>query len=671
MDDENLSVHDETTWHHATLVFPSPRGLTGTAAAALLEALRDQRFHFLRKQGGLRLRTATPVGSSLDRLVAAGVLGQWTIGIYEPEVTAFGGAVGIEIAHDLFCNHSRAVLANACQDEAKPSLDREQAVLLITTMLRAAKLDRFEMGDVWDRVAAVRPAPEFPSGAQREEALAAMQRLINADATRLDGSAANWTEQVAAFSQTGHALLALAKAGRLNRGLRAILAHHAIFTLNRAGVRATHQAALAWLAKQTLFADGQPDSAPPRCTPMTDTTTDLAALHANLVQQLTASGVLHSPRIIAAFHTVQRHRFLSGRDLAKAYADETIATKSDERGAMLSAISQPTIVATQLEQLDVQPGHKVLEAGAATGYNAALLAHLAAPGGHVWTIDVDQDLVDDATKNLAAAGVHNATALLGDGGAGLPEEAPYDRIIFTVGAGDIPVKVLDQLTPAGRLVLPIRLRGSISRSIAFERSPTSNVWQSASNKMATFLPLRGVCGDPVAVTHFGGEGQLRIETYTEQEIALEVLPSLLDESATVVYTDVKFRKGSTWEWLYLWLACVLPNGLSRMPGNRPGFKPHFFWGSMATFDKDSLAYLTLQEGTDDEGLFWQIGVIGHGSRGSSLANQTANTIEEWARERPAPPSFRMVLAEHRSTLKPSDPRFIIDKPACRIAVDWT
>ena len=75
--------------------------------------------------------------------------------------------------------------------------------------------------------------------------------------------------------------------------------------------------------------------------------------------------------MITVFHAVQRQRFLPGRDLAKAYSDETIVTKSDERGAMLYAISQPTIVATQLDQLGVQPGHKVLEAGAATGYNAA------------------------------------------------------------------------------------------------------------------------------------------------------------------------------------------------------------------------------------------------------------------------------------------------------------
>ncbi|MGW9398145.1 hypothetical protein [Streptomyces sp. NPDC055642] len=129
---------------------------------------------------------------------------------------------------------------------------------------------------------------------------------------------------------------------------------------------------------------------------------------------------------------------------------------------MNSSISVPSIVATQLEQLDAQPGHKVLEAEAATGYNAALLGKIVSPSGKVWTLDVDQDLVAGAGKHLAEAGVDNATAILADGAAGLPEHAPYDRIIFT-GAGDVPVRSLHQLAPGGRLVLPMRVLGIRSK----------------------------------------------------------------------------------------------------------------------------------------------------------------------------------------------------------------
>ncbi|MGX4693785.1 hypothetical protein [Streptomyces sp. JNUCC 63] len=101
----------------------------------------------------------------------------------------------------------------------------------------------------------------------------------------------------------------------------------------------------------------------------------------------------------------ERHRFLPGVDLQAACAEDAVPTKYDETGEMISCISAPSIIVTQLEQLGAEPGHKVLEAEAATGYNGSLLGQLVAPGGHVWTVDVDQDLVDDARKNLAQAGV--------------------------------------------------------------------------------------------------------------------------------------------------------------------------------------------------------------------------------------------------------------------------
>ncbi len=116
---------------------------------------------------------------------------------------------------------------------------------------------------------------------------------------------------------------------------------------------------------------------------------------------------------------------------------------------MISCISAPSIVATQLEQLDALSGHKILEAGAATGYNAALLGHMAAPGGHVWTVDVDQDLVNNAASHLAAASAENMTVRLAGGAAGPFEYGPYDWIQFTIGAGDIPPRSWSSSLPAG------------------------------------------------------------------------------------------------------------------------------------------------------------------------------------------------------------------------------
>jgi protein-L-isoaspartate(D-aspartate) O-methyltransferase len=677
MDDENVPITAEKDWWHASVAFPGG-AVSPEAAHALLCSLHDQRFHFLRKDGGLRLRTERPADDLLDSLVATQQATGWVGGIYEPETEAFGGPDGMTVAHDVFCADSPGALAGTGSPGA-----RERCVLLLSAMIRLAGLDPFEAGDVWAKLGALRPPVSPPTGPARERALTAMRRLMNADAARRPDAEPRWAERVAAFEDVGRQLRQLATDGRLMRGLRAVLAHHAIFAFNRAGVSPGEQAATAWLGRQVAFTTGQAaevsarrSSAADPDLARTETTvtpvTGPTELREAFVNRLVAGGRLRTPAIIHAFRNTERHRFLPGIDLTKAYVEDAVPTKYDENGQMISCISAPSVVATQLEQVDAQPGHKILEAGAATGYNARLLSELVAPGGHVWTLDVDQDLVDGARKNLAEAGACNATAVLADGAAGLPEHAPFDRIQFTVGVGDVPVKILGQLAPDGRLVLPMRIRGSISRSFAFERD--GDTWKAVSCEMATFVPLRkGVCDDIYTLVPMAGDGDVRLETFSEQKLDREAIRTVLDQKQAKVYSGVKFRQGDPWEWLYLYLASVLPNGLSRMPGSRPGFTPHFGWGSMAAVDEDSLAYLTVREGTDEQSRFWEIGVIGHGSRAAELADHVANEISEWdcgwGNNAPEP-GFRMAVGDARSQLMASEPRFVIDKAHSRIVLDW-
>ncbi|MEG3630006.1 methyltransferase, FxLD system [Streptomyces poriticola] len=677
VDDENLPITAQTDWWHASVSFPGGT-VTPAAAQALASALGDQRFHFLRKDGGLRLRTERSAADLLDRLVADQQVSGWVGGIYEPETEAFGGREGMDIAHDVFCADSPAALAETGGPGA-----RERSVLLLAALIRSAGLDPFEAGDVWTKLGALRPPVTPPVGPARDRAVAAMRRLMNADAALRPDAEPGWAERVTAFDAAGRHLRRHAADGRLIRGLRAVLAHHAIFAFNRAGVPVGEQAATAWMGRQVAFvADQAADvsthrsaSPDPNLTRMETTVTpvtDPAELRGSLVNRLIDSGHLRTPAVIDAFRSTERHEFLPGVDLQKAYIEDAVPTKHDETGEMISCISAPSIVATQLEQLGAQPGHKVLEAGAATGYSARLLGRLVAPGGHVWTVDVDQDLVDGANKNLAQAGASNVTAVLADGAAGLPERAPFDRIQFTVGAGDVPVKILDQLAPGGRLVLPMRIRGSISRSFAFERD--GDTWRTVSCEMATFVPLRkGVCDDVYTLVRLEGEGNVRLETFSEQEVDRDAIRTVLDQQQAKVYTGVKFRQGDPWEWLYLYLASVLPNGLSRLPGQRPGFTPHFGWGSMAALSGDTLAYLTIREGEDDTGRFWEIGVIGHGSRAAELADQVATEIREWDEGwgNTAPePTFRMAVGDARDQLTSAETRFVIDKTYSRLVVDW-
>ncbi|MEU4486612.1 methyltransferase, FxLD system [Streptomyces purpurascens] len=674
-DDENLPIPLDTSWWHASVAFPDQHA---GAARALATALSGRRFHFLRKDAGVRLRTEQPATGLLDQLVADRVITGWTGGIYEPETHAFGGPEGMEVAHDVFCADSPAALAQTGTSGA-----RERSVMLLSAMIRGAGLDPFETGDVYARWAALRPPVTPPQGPALDRAVSAMRRLMNADAALRPDAEAGWVERVAAFEDAGRRLRRLAADGRLIRGIRAVIAHHAIFAFNRAGVPADAQAATAWLGRHVAFSTGEgadvstrksapADPSLPRMETTVTPVTNLNELREALAQRLVDSGHLRSKAAIDAFRTTDRHAFLPGVDLDAAYKEDAVPIKHDEYGEMISCISAPSIVATQLEQLGAQPSHKVLEAGAATGYNAALLGKIVSPGGQVWTLDVDQDLVASASQHLAEAGVDNATAVMADGAAGLPEHDPYDRIIFTVGAGDVPVKILDQLAPGGRLVLPMRIRGSISRSFAFERD--GDTWKTVSCEMATFIPLRkGVCNDVYTLVPMAGEGNVRLETFSEQDLDRDALRTVLDQHQTKIYTGVKFRQGSAWEWLYLYLACVLPNGLSRLPGQRPGFTPHFGWGSMAALDGGSLAYLTIREGEDERGRYWEVGVIGHGEGGAGLAERVVSEIRAWdatgGNDTPEP-GFRMAVADSRDRLAADDPRFIVDKPYSRLVVDW-
>src|SRR5262249_11059318 len=133
-----------------------------------------------------------------------------------------------------------------------------------------------------------------------------------------------------------------------------------------------------------------------------------------LVDLLKQGGCLADSAVEDAFRAVPRHLFLPGVPLEKVYADEAIPTKYHD-GLPISSSSQPAVMATMLEQLEVHAGHHILEIGAGTGYNAALLATLAGEGGRVVTIDIDDDVVSAAQDHLRLAGFPHVRVIAGDG----------------------------------------------------------------------------------------------------------------------------------------------------------------------------------------------------------------------------------------------------------------
>jgi protein-L-isoaspartate(D-aspartate) O-methyltransferase len=144
-------------------------------------------------------------------------------------------------------------------------------------------------------------------------------------------------------------------------------------------------------------------------------------------------GWIQTPRIEAAFRTVLRHQFVPGTPLEEVYSNRLVLTKQDQDGQWISSSSQPAIMAIMLEQLGLEPGHRLLEIGAGTGYNAALMAHIVGKAGQVVTVDIDEDLVEAAREHLTMAGFEQVQVVCADGGYGYVEAAPFDRIILTVG----------------------------------------------------------------------------------------------------------------------------------------------------------------------------------------------------------------------------------------------
>lgn len=172
-----------------------------------------------------------------------------------------------------------------------------------------------------------------------------------------------------------------------------------------------------------------------------------------LVRRLERQGVLRTPRIIAAMREVPRHVFLPDRLRSSAYYDTPLGIGSGQ------TISAPHMVAMMLEALDLQPGQKVLEVGGGSGYHAALTAHVVGPEGRVYAVERIPRLVAEARRHVAAAGFADRVEVVqGDGSQGLPPNAPYDRIFVTCAAPDIPPPLVEELTPEGRLLIPVGSR---------------------------------------------------------------------------------------------------------------------------------------------------------------------------------------------------------------------
>lgn len=261
--------------------------------------------------------------------------------------------------------------------------------------------------------------------------------------------------------------------------------------------------------------------------PVGDEPPEATARRGALVDGLRRAGLIRTAPVEAAMRAVPRHLFLPDVPLAKAYADEAVVTRTGPDGLPTSSASQPSIVAIMLEQLGVQPGHRVLEIGAGTGYNAALLAHLAGPGGRVTSIDIDRETAHAARRQLAAAGVPATEVRHGDGWPGHPDAAPFDRIEATAGIWDVSPHWVDQLVGGGVLVAPLWLGPGLQVSVSFTRA--DRILRSSSVQPCGFMRLRGAGAGPES---YRPVGTWHVSAERLEDSSARVLERLLDAPAT-------------------------------------------------------------------------------------------------------------------------------------------
>jgi protein-L-isoaspartate(D-aspartate) O-methyltransferase len=233
------------------------------------------------------------------------------------------------------------------------------------------------------------------------------------------------------------------------------------------------------------------------------------AAHHELIDRLIARGTLWSAPLLAAFRATPRHLFLDrvwqhreGRwrdidpnnpveeDLRVLYSDRALTTRvlnpgEGEAPVAISSSSQPSLMAQMLEDLDLAQGQRVLEVGAGTGYNAALIAYVT--GGAI-SIDVDREVLADARRHLEALPDRHVELEHADGREGWERAAPYDRIQVTAASEDVEPAWLDQLVPGGLVQVPVDLAPGLAWIV--QGAVRDGLFEGRLVRPAYFMPLR-------------------------------------------------------------------------------------------------------------------------------------------------------------------------------------
>jgi protein-L-isoaspartate(D-aspartate) O-methyltransferase len=352
---------------------------------------------------------------------------------------------------------------------------------------------------------------------------------------------------------------------------------------------------------------------------------EAAALRTAMVKELRNLEAITSESVAAAFTAVPRHVFAVDEPLETVYdANRALVIKRDQDGAALSSLSAAHIQAVMLEQAGIEPGMRVLEVGSG-GFNAALLAELVGEEGTVVSVDIDVEIVERARTCLNAAGYGQVEVVLGDAEGGVVTHAPYDRIVVTAGAWDIPSAWREQLSERGRIVVPLRMRG-LTRSIAFDQDGEGLV--SDSYRLCGFVPMQGAGAYTERLVRVDEGIALRVDDQ-RQDFDIEALAASLRTPRLELWSGAAFDLPDELE---LFLAASTPE-MVMLHGSQDVVEQGLLAlsvtrGVPALVDGGSIAYRTKRP-NDETGGF-ESGIFAHGPDAQAVAARYADLLRRWA-----------------------------------------
>ncbi|MYU02158.1 MULTISPECIES: methyltransferase, FxLD system [unclassified Streptomyces] len=398
------------------------------------------------------------------------------------------------------------------------------------------------------------------------------------------------------------------------------------------------------------------------------TTSEVDEVRNQLVQEIKSKVPLTRP-VEQALRTVHREIHLPGVGLKEAYLDQAVSIKENPGGPLpLSLASVPSTVAMMLVQLDARDGDHILEIGAGTGYNAALLAELVGLDGSVTTIDIDPGVTLHARDALNKAGYESVTVMERDGLQGVPERGPFTKMIATCGFWDIPTALRAQLEEGGRLVVPLRWRGQ-TRSVSLTRHGDTLV--SEGMELCGFVPIIGQDGE--RATSLPGD-TIRLHHDQDLEgIDAKRLGHAVATPATEVWSHTRIGRQESFDGIWL-RATAFEDAACRIEVTAAALKhgvrrPAIPGRSVALVNGDSIAYLILTiDEHETEARQVLLGAAGYGPDGETLAKRLIAHITAWGADPTAVPHMTIHPVDTADADLPEG--HVINKDDSRIVLSY-